>query len=215
VAKYLSYAKEKIHIISGAGVCLILLEVGDILLIRHLIEQWSHDRDIGIFHILIGGVAAMMGVAGGFFILDRQYRKKDKPYGKWLGRLLLGYAVVQVGAGILQGILGELLYTSGTLGYEEVKGFLYLLSGLIQSVVRITFIYMLVTDWYGRGLKKEKRVLFLALGMGTVLYIMSCVLRLILSGGALQTVRLVWEILYPVIFITYFGERMREEKENA
>lgn len=214
MAKYLSYAKEKIYIIGGAGVCLILLEAGDILLIQHLIEQWSHDRNIGIFHILIGGVATIAGMAGGVFILNRQYRKKNKPYMKWLGKLLLGYAVVQFGAGILQGGLGELLYTSGTLGYEEVKEFLYLLSGLVQSVVRIIFIYMLVADWYGRSFKKKKRVLFLALGMGAMLYIIPCILRMVLSGGVLQIVQLVWEILYLVIFITYFGERMRE-RENA
>ena len=160
-------------------------------------------------------VTGTAGLAGILYILIKQYPKKEKKWKGWLGKLAAGFLAVQLGLGIGLGGLGEFLYVSGAMAYETVKPFLFIVSGILQSLVRILFLYLLFVHRYERSLKEEKKLLFLALATGAVLCVIPWILRVLAAGVVLQSMQVVWEAFYLILFIVYFGERLREGTEHA
>lgn len=213
--RYLSYIKERIYVIGGITASLAVLGIGETILFPHLLEQWSRDRNIGFLHVVIGIAAGAAGLAGLIYMIRQQYRKKSRVLKNWWWKFLLCYLIIQFVTGLLQGLIGEVLYGFQVLDYEAVMMFLYILSGLIQSLVRILFLYLAFVKLYDRGWKEKKRLLIFALIAAAVLFIVPCILQTMMSGIWLMSVRNLWEVLCWISFIVYFGENLREETKNA
>ena len=55
------YIKKKWIKAAFAAACLLLLGTAEIILVPYSMEQWSHDRKIGMLHVLLG---IGLGLAG-------------------------------------------------------------------------------------------------------------------------------------------------------
>lgn len=113
------------------AVFLWMLAVSGVLLLPHAAEQWSHDREIGILHLILGLVLGTAGTAGAVWMIKTACRKRGRDWKQELIRCSLLYLAVQAAAGVIQGGAGVLLYRNGFASYEDTKQIFYFVINIL------------------------------------------------------------------------------------
>ena len=137
------------------GVCLLLLGTAQTELVPYVMERWSHDRRIGILHILFGICFFAAGAAGLILFYRKEYTGHGKKWKEELARLSAVYLLVQCIAGTGAGAAGVLLYRGGRVSYEDTKTVLYFLNILWQNLFRAGLVCYRVKRLHGRDWRKD------------------------------------------------------------
>lgn len=149
------YIKRKWRKLAFAGGCLVLAGMAEMILIPYVMERWSHDRQIGILHILLGGGLSVIGAAGLLLFYRMEYAGHGREWKKELRRLILGYLLIQCAAGVITGMAGLMLHGAVRVSYEDTKQILYVLNILWQNLFRVGVVYYMVKRLYGRNWRKD------------------------------------------------------------
>lgn len=138
-----------------AGACLFLLGTAQTEAVSYVMERWSHDRRIGILHILFGVCLSAAGAAGLLLFYRKEYTGHGKKWKEEFARLSAVYFVVQCIAGTASGAAGALLYRRCGISYEDTKTVLYFLNILWQNLFRAGLVCYMVKRLYGRNWRKD------------------------------------------------------------
>lgn len=138
-----------------AGVCLFFMGIAEMELVPYVMDRWSHDRRIGLLHILLGAVLTMAGIIGLILFYRREYIRHGRQWKEELARLLAGYLLLQCIAGMITGTAGMLLYRVCGISYENTKTALYYLNAVWQNLFRAGMICYMVKRLYGRDWRKD------------------------------------------------------------
>jgi len=214
MGEYVSYAKKRKFILLGIVACLVLLSISEQFLFAHITTQWSRDREIGVFHIIVGVVAGLLGISGIVLLIKKKMQASGRVSSKWVVKMIFCYIWIQLLAALFQGLISEGLGRFTPLDYETVKTVIYWLVGLIQTLVRVMAVYIILISYYKLKFKEHQKLLHRGLLIGLVFYALLFVLRITLPGIALQISQILWEIGVIVFFIIYFGKNMREQLKD-
>lgn len=198
----------------GIAVCLILLSISEQFLFSHIITQWSYDRKIGIVHTIVGAITGLMGLVGIILLVKEKMKLNEKLSGKWIAKMILLYIGLQLVAAVTQGLISEGLGRFTSLEYEIIKTSVYWLSGIIQTFIRIVFLFALFLSYYHLKFKEHKKILFKGIMIGILFCIVLFVLRFTLTNIALLINQVLWEIVCILFFIIYFGKNMKEKTKQ-
>ena len=124
---YWNYAKEKRKQLAILAVLLLLLEISGVLLLPHVMEQWSHDRKIGILHLILGLTIGLAGAVGILWMLKNICIRRRMDWKRELLKWSFWYFLIQIAIGMIQGGIGVLLYQTGLVTYEMAKQILYVI----------------------------------------------------------------------------------------
>lgn len=196
-------------------VSLVALGIGETILFPHLLKQWSSDRNIGFWHVVLGGTVGGAGLLGLIYIIKKQYQKKNRVLKHWWWKFALCYLLVQLAASLLQGVLGEVLYGFKVLDYEAVITFLYVFSEVVQSLIRMFFTYVVFVKLYDTSWKEMKGNLIGGVIITVVLYSVPCILQIVMPGVGFISANNAWSVLWWISIIVYFGENFRERTKNV
>lgn len=175
------YIKRKWRKLAFAGGCLVLAGMAEMILVPYLMERWSHDRQIGILHVLLGGGLSVVGAVGLILFYRMEYAGHGREWKKEFGRLLSGYLLIQCAAGVITGAAGLMLHGAAGVPYGDTKQILYVLNGLWQNLFRAGVVYYMVKRLYGRNWRKDwiegwradgkeslRRLLWIFIGTGSL-----------------------------------------------
>lgn len=151
------YIRCKWKKIVFAGGCLLLLGMAEMALVPYVMDRWSHDRRIGILHILLGVCLSAAGIIGLILFYRREYIRHGRKWKEELARLLAGYLLVQCIAGLGTGTAGALLYQACGLSYENTKTALYFMNAVWQNLFRAGLAYYMVKRLHGRDWREDWR----------------------------------------------------------
>lgn len=124
---YWNYAKEKRKQLAILAVLLLLLEISGVLLLPHVMEQWRHDRKIGILHLILGLTIGLAGAVGILWMLKNICIRRQMDWKRELLKWSFWYFLIQIAVGMIQGGIGVLLYQTGLVTYEMAKQILYVI----------------------------------------------------------------------------------------
>ena len=204
--RYITYAKKRKFMLVVLAICLVLLSVSEQFLFSHIITQWSRDREIGIFHVLVGIITGLAGVLGIIFLSKKKMKDNERISLKWMIKMFLIYLGLQLIAAVVQGLISEGLGRFTALDYDRIKIIIYWLVGIVQTFIRITIIYIVFLSYYHLAFKAHKKILFKGILIGIIFYALLFILRVTLTNIALQISQILWEVGFIIFFIIYFGE---------
>ncbi|MEF9939128.1 MAG: hypothetical protein RR768_03270 [Clostridium sp.] len=204
---YIVFMKEKKGKLCVLIICLLLLSVSGTLLLPHLMIQWSHDRPFGILHTLVGVFAGMTGIIGIILLFRNTAIRRNKKWKKEFLAVFITYFILQLVSGVLLGVLGVGLHYTVRISYDMTKQTLYIVTEILQNIIRIMTLFFLVERLNQKCWKDDKIILikagFAALILSTINVLILCIpldtLMVALQG--------VWQIIYILIFLVYFMEK--------
>ena len=209
---YLNYIRKRKLLIIQIGIGLFLLSISEVMIWPHVARSWSHDTKIKGLFLVIGIVAALLGFAILIRIVIKNYKRKEEINNKWIGKVILMYIALQLVIAVVVGFIS--LGLGQFFERELITTIIYWISGMIQTLIRILFIYIFVTKFYNNKIKERVKILYKVLLFGALSYLALVVFRLMLSGLVLQISQIIWEVACTVFFIVYLGENMRERTKN-
>lgn len=199
---YWNYAKERRQQLGMLAVFLWMLAASGILLLPHAAEQWSHDREIGTLHLILGLALGTAGTAGAVWMIKTACRKQGRDWKRELIRWSVLYLAVQAAAGVIQGAAGMLLYRKGLASYEDTKQILYLTDGVWQNLLRMFFFFCLTSHLSGRPLKKRIKKAGKTVPAALVLSAVTVTLSCLGKGTSASIVQALWETVSLILVIT-------------
>lgn len=198
---YWNYAKEKRRQLGMLAVFLWMLAASGILLLPHAAEQWSHDREIGTLHLILGLILGTAGTAGAVWMIKTACQKRGRNWKRELIRWSVLYLAVQAAAGVIQGGAGVILYRNGFASYEDTKQILYFADGVWQNLLRMFFFFCFTCHLSGRSLKKGIKKAGRTVPAALVLSAAAAALSCLGSGTAAKTVQSLWETVSLILAI--------------
>lgn len=184
------------------AVFLWMLAVSGVLLLPHAADRWSHDREIGMLHLILGLVLGTAGTAGTVWMMKTACQKRGRDWRQELLRWSVLYLAAEAAAGVIQGGTGVILYRNGLASYEDTKQILYLTDGVWQNLFRMFFFFCLTGHLSGRPLKKRIRKAGKTVPVALVLSAVTAALSCLGSGTAAKTVQALWETASLILAIT-------------
>lgn len=208
-----NYIREKRHLIAGLCASLLLLGLAGMVLLPHMIQQWSRDRQIGVLHVMAGILLGAAGLTILFMLYKQIAKGRGQTWKQNLLHLFLWYLLLQLVSGVIQGGIGLLLYQTGTMSYERTKTVLYIAAGVWQNLLRVWFLFLMVESLYERKWRTDRRVIVQAEAAAMLLSVITIALSVQHSGIWQNTVKVVWEVCFLTGFSIYFGIRQRRKRE--
>ena len=211
--KYIIFIRQKGRELIQLCTFLLLLGISSQILLPHVMQQWSHDRTIGILHIFTGVTTGILGIVGMLLFLKRQFENTQIGWKKKIAYFILWYLAVQMITGILQGILGLSLYRIGLLSYENIKIILYIAVAVIQNLIRVGFLFLLMEMHASSNFRTNMRTFKKAEGIAVLLSIVTVGMTFLPDGILQNVVQVIWEVVFLLGFTVYFGSTQRRTKE--
>lgn len=210
--KYLNYIKERKVLIAQIVIGLFLLYIGEIMGWPRLARQLRSDGKIGGLYEIICILIELFGLAILCFLARKKYKSRSNQANKWFVKVVLLYIVVQPAVGVVMGFIS--LGLGQFIMRETVEIAIYWTTGILQMLIRVTFIYIVFINYYSYKFKEQLKLLTKALLLGVIWYLSIIVIRFLPSELALRIGRSVRVIGYLVFFIIYFGANMREKAKD-
>lgn len=212
------YIKKKWIKAAFAAACLLLLGTAEIILVPYSMEQWSHDRKIGMLHVLLGIGLGLAGAGGLLLFYRKEYILHGRKWKEELVRITAGYALVQCIAGCITGTAGILLYQACRVSYEHTKTALYLLNALWQNLFRVWLVFYMAGRLYGRkwpegfpGNRQERRRVIREWGAVCLAAVVLAGLQEMPGGFIRRPVMLFMEVGYLSVLAVYSTYRLSRE----
>lgn len=216
--EYALYAKSRKDTLGCMFGAMFLIGISGMIILPHLMKQWSYDRRIGSLHILLGGVCFGVGITLLYVVFRNHIYKRTGFWKVIVLRSGMVYLISQLIFSCIMGCFGWWILRISRLDYEQVKWLIYLLASFFQNILRVGFVYLLVEEFYERNWKEGifigKRATVVILGLCVIM-----TLSALLPERNLQSVvTLLGQCIFLTGLMIYFGNRAwrrvtDEEKE--
>lgn len=140
---------------------LLLLGIGQRLFYTVAVSPWATDRGTPLLVVVIS--FASLGLGLGFLIPLIIWFYKGYRSDKRLVRLILFYLLSVAIAGFVIGGIGQLLYDYTGFSYQSVRTGVWVMSILIQSVLKLLMCFGLASIYQKLPIRSRKQALWLPL----------------------------------------------------
>lgn len=209
----LTYIKRHWLTLVLIALIVLLCSIPTTFTIPYYLGRWMSDRSTGTAHVAIGAVSGMAGLVLAAAVLKTQFQKNGMDWKKEIPVYLAGYLLVQLGASLIFGLTGHLVYTVGGMSYQGSQTLVNICISVWQNLIRVVFLYMLIARKNHRNWRKNfGRFWFgfvLAIGLSAV----PIYFTLIEESNAVKVLGIAWAMIYITAYAAVFDCGTRRGRE--